>query len=144
MADYFIHFSCLFDVGSAANVARAEAIRHAQADALDETEGADLGFDLAVDGASGPGALWISADGDGEPEHVTAFVLACAEAFGLIGRWGFCWALTCSKPRLHSFGGGAQVVDLGSRTTLAWTDCEHWLETLVDPAVNPGEGIRLG
>lgn len=144
MADYFIHFSCLFDVGSAINAVEAEAIRCAHAKTLDEVEGVHLGFDMETDAASGPGALWISGDGDGEPEHVAAFVLACAEAFGLTGRWGFCWALTCSKPRLHSFGGGAQVIDLGNRTTLAWTDCEQWLKAQVDLAADPGIDVRPG
>ena len=128
MADYFTHFSCLLDVGSTANAAQAEAIRRAQADALDEAEGANLGFDMEVDAASGPGALWISSDGYGEPEHVIAFVLACAEAFDLKGLWGFRWALTCSRPRLDGYGGGAQLLDLGRRCSLCWTDAEHWLQ----------------
>lgn len=55
------------------------------------------------------------------------FVLRCAEAFDLTGRWGFAWALTCSKPRIDGFGGGAQLIDLGARKSIAWTDCEHWL-----------------
>lgn len=37
------------------------------------------------------------------------------------------WALTWSKPRLDGFGGGAQLLDLGARRSLAWLDCEHWL-----------------
>ena len=134
MADYFTQFSCMFDVGTAENAARAEQIRRQQADALDEADGTDLGFDLEPDPDRGPGALWISSDGHGEPEHVIAFVLACAEAFDLTGRWGFTWALTCSKPRLDGFGGGAQLLDLGARKSLAWTDCEHWLGALLNPA----------
>ena len=85
--------------GTAGNVARALDIRQRQAAALDEDEGIGLGFDMEPDPASGPGALSISSDGEGEPEHVIAFVLACAEAFDLRGRWGFRWALTCSRPR---------------------------------------------
>ncbi len=100
MADYFTHFSCMFDVGSADNATAAEAIRRRQADELDVAEGRDFGFEMEIDTARGPGALWISSDGYGEPEHVIAFVLACAETFDLTGRWGFTWALTCSKPRL--------------------------------------------
>lgn len=88
MADYFTQFSCMFDVGTAENAARAEEIRRRQADALDDAEGADLGFEMEHDPDCGPGALWISSDGYGEPEHVIAFVLACAEAFDLTGRWG--------------------------------------------------------
>ena len=131
MADYFTQFSCMFNVGTAENVARAQEIRRRQADAL-EAEGVDLGFDMEPDPDCGPGALWISSDGYGQPEHVIAFVLACAEAFELTGRWGFTWALTCLKARLDGFGGGAQVLDLSARKSLAWIDCDHWLNAMLD------------
>ena len=144
MADYFTQFSCMFNVGTAENAARAEEIRRQQAEALDEAEGTELGFDMESDPACGPGALWISSDGYGEPEHVIAFVLACAEAFDLTGRWGFVWALTCSRPRLDGFGGGAHVLDLDARKSLAWTDCDHWLGVMVDPATDPDAGVALG
>ena len=144
MADHFTHFSCMFDVGTAESAARAVAIRQEQADALEEAEGTDLGFEMEHDPASGPGALWIYSDGYGEPEHVIAFVLACAEAFALEGRWGFTWALTCSKPRLDGFGGGAQLLDLRQRRSLAWTDCDHWLAAQLDPVSDPNDGLALG
>ena len=57
-------------------------------------------------------------------------------AFDLTGRWGFIWALTCSKPRLDGFGGGAQLIDLGERRSLAWLDCEHWLASNLDAAAD--------
>jgi hypothetical protein len=88
MADYLTHFSCIFDVGSAANAARAEELRGELAAEL-YRQGCDLGFDMEIDHQHGPGALWISSDGYGEPEHVIAFVLRCADAFDLRGRWGF-------------------------------------------------------
>ena len=144
MADYFTQFSCMFNVGTAENAARAEEIRRQQAEALDAAEGAELGFDMDPDPACGPGALWISSDGFGEPEHVIAFVLACAEAFDLTGRWGFVWALTCSRPRLDGFGGGAQALDLGARKSLAWTDYSHWLDAMIDPVTNPDASSALG
>ena len=130
----------MFDVGTVENVARAEEIRQAQANALDEAEGADLGFDMEPDPDSGPGALWISSDGRGEPEHVIAFVLACADAFDLRGRWGFTWALTCSKPRLDGFGGGAQLLDLGARKSVAWTG----LRALARRSARSGDRPRRG
>jgi hypothetical protein len=40
---------------------------------------------MEVDHETGPGALWIHADDNGEPEHVTRFVPRCAEAFDLKG-----------------------------------------------------------
>ena len=132
MADYFTQFSCIFDVGSAENAARAEAIRGELAADLDRDEGACIGFEIEADHEHGPGALWISSDEYGEPEHVICFVLRCAEAFDMSGMWGFRWALTCSKPRLDGFGGGAQLVDLGKRKSVAWIDCENWVAQQTD------------
>lgn len=127
MADYFTHFSCILDVGTAEKAHAALAVRDALAEELDRTEGCEPGFDMTHDPDFGPGALWLHSDGYGEPEHVIRFALACADAFDLTGRWGFAWALTCSKPRLDGFGGGAQLLDLGDRRSLDWIDCEHWL-----------------
>ena len=144
MADYYIQFSCIFDVGTAENVAHAADIRQHLADTLEEDEGTDLGFDMEPDPTSGPGALWISPGAYGEPEHVIAFVLRCAAAFDLRGRWGFRWALTCSRPRLDGFGGGAQLLDLGARQSLAWIDCEHWvLDGLYSEAIPNGSIVAL-
>jgi hypothetical protein len=127
MADYFTQFSCWLEVGTSANVERALAIYKEMATALEAAEGITPGFDVLVDSTTVGGLLILDADGYGEPEHVIAFVLRCAEAFDLRGRWGFRWALTCSKPRLDGFGGGAQLLDLGARKSLDWIDCDHWL-----------------
>lgn len=141
MADYLTGFSCLFDTGSAANAARAEAIR-AKLDAELEGDGEAMGFQMAPCPESGPGVLWLHADEAGEPEHVLAFVRRCAAAFGLAGRWGFAWALSCSRPRLDGFGGGAHVLDLATGETVAWLDCEHWLAARLEEAspAPAGEG----
>ncbi len=125
MADYFTHFSCLLDVG-ADNTETALAIRAQMAQELDADEDLPIGF-VAQRSPSSPSTLWLYDEDYGEPEHVIAFALRCAEAFDLQGRWGFCWALTCSRGGLDGFGGGAQVLDLGRRKSLAWTDCSQWL-----------------
>lgn len=143
MITYPTQFSCLFDVGTAENAARAVAIRQEHADALERAEDEELGFALELSPDDGPGTLWISSDDDGEPEHVITFVLACAEAFDLQGRWGFTWALTCSQPRLDGFGGGAQLLDLGARKSLAWMDCELWLKGMLDPETDPSDGMAF-
>ena len=138
MPNYYTQFSCTFDVGSAKNAIAALALL----DRLrDDPEGDEppYGFDAVVD-ASNPNTLWL-CDGAGDPEHVIAFVLACAEAFDLSGRWGFVWALTCSKPRLDGFGGGAQLIDLGARKSIAWLDCNHWLQDALDPAFDADTGV---
>jgi hypothetical protein len=127
MADYFTQFSCIFDVGSAENAALAATIHGELAVELDQEEGTDLGFEFEVDLEHGPGALWIHSDENGEPEHVIKFVLKCAERMNLSGVWGFTWGLSCSRPRLDAFGGGAQILDLGRRETLHWIDCGNWV-----------------
>ena len=71
--------------------------------------------------------LWIRDDVAGDPQQVILFVKRCAEAFGLAGRWGFQWANACSRPRVNAFGGGAHVLDLETRETIAWTDTNGWL-----------------
>ena len=105
-----------------------------------ELEAADeaIGFAAAVADFRAD-AVWLTdSDGMGDPEQVIAFVLRCAAALDLRGVWGFCWALTCSKPRLDGFGSGAHRLDLGARTTLDWIDCAHWLDHADAP--DPGAG----
>ena len=128
MADYYTQFSCIFDVGSAENAARADDILHKMEEEIDEEEDANLGFSMEHDPDTNPGALWIYSDECGEPEHVIKFVLCCAEAMDLTGIWGFTWGLSCSKPRTGAFGGGAQLLDLGKRKSVEWIDCSTWLD----------------
>lgn len=55
------------------------------------------------------------------------FVLRLAEDLDLTGLWGFQYALTCSRPRLDAFGGGAHIIDLGARKSIGWTSTQEWL-----------------
>lgn len=130
MSDYFTHFSCEFDVGSAGNAARAIALYR---DAPEDEDGSDLseGFDLALT-EEGSSKLWIHDGYGGDLEKVIAFVLLCAAQFDLHGLWGFEYANSCSKPRLDAFGGGAHVLDLGTRKTLGWTSTNEWLVRALD------------
>ena len=94
---------------------------------------------MEVDHENSPGLLWLHSDEYGEPEHVIRFVLRCAEAFDMSGLWGFTWALSCTKPRVDAFGGGAQRLDLGKRASIDWLDCDHWLQFHLAPnAGTPG------
>jgi hypothetical protein len=129
MADYFTHFSCLLDVG-VDNVGAALVLYAQMAQDLEADDNLAIGF-VAQPSLGTPSALWLYDEDHGEPEHVIAFALRCAAAFDLKGRWGFCWALTCSRPRLDAFGGGAQLLDLSARKSLAWVDCSHWLATQI-------------
>ena len=141
MADYFTQFSCILDVGSADNAARADLIRGELAAELDRDEGASLGFTMRVSHETGPGALWLHSDEYGEPEHVIAFVLRCAEQLNLAGVWGFTWSHSCSKPRLDAFGGGAHVLDLGRRTTIADIDCSNFVHEQINAATETQEAL---
>lgn len=128
MADYFTRFSCPLDVGTPDKAARAYdgflALRnHAYA----ETEDLHCGFDLSIQTDPSGSTLWIHDDGNGDVEVVIRFVLRLAEDLNLTGVWGFSYALTCSRPRLEAFGGGAHVIDLGARKSIGWTSTQDWL-----------------
>ncbi len=128
MADYFTHFSCLLDVGTPDKAARAlalfQSLRAADQDADDpEVVGLTVARQDAPEGA----ALWIHDHDYGDVEAVIRFVLRLAEELDLTGLWGFQYALTCSRPRLDAFGGGARVIDLGARKPIGWTSTHEWL-----------------
>lgn len=128
MADYFTHFSCLLDVGTPDKAARAlglfQGLREADQDA-DEPEIAS--FDIVRQDAPEGSSLWIHDDEHGDVDAVIRFVLRLAEDLDLTGLWGFQYALTCSRPRLDAFGGGAHVIDLGARKSVGWTSSQEWL-----------------
>lgn len=128
MADYFTHFSCLLDVGTPDKAVRALALfqelRAADQDADDPEVAA---FDIVRQDAPEGSILWIHDDEHGDVEAVIRFVLRLADDLNLTGLWGFQYALTCSRPRLDAFGGGAHVVDLGARKSIGWTSTHEWL-----------------
>ena len=117
----------MFDVGTPENARRALELFQSYSDRLDD-EGSTLpGFALSLDPEDGGTALWIHDDGCGDIGQVTEFVIECAKALGLKGRWGFEWGHTCSKPRIDGFGGGAQVIDLESGNYDLWIGTSDWL-----------------
>ncbi|MBX9841314.1 MAG: hypothetical protein K2Z80_05850 [Xanthobacteraceae bacterium] len=129
MADYFTDLSCLLDVGTPENAARAlELYNCMMKDNAAEDSPSDA-FLLSIQPEHGGTQLWIRNEATGDPQAVIDFVLHCAEAFDLKGRWGFQWANTCSRPRVNAFGGGAHVLDLGRRKTVAWIATNPWLDT---------------
>jgi len=128
MADYFTHFSCLIDVGSADKAARALAQFLEQRAADQDADDPEVaGFDLVRQDAPDGSSLWIHDDEHGDVEAVIRFVLRLAEDLDLSGLWGFEYANTSSRPRVGAFGGGGHVIDLGNRTTIGWTNTNEWL-----------------
>ncbi len=127
MADFFTHFSCLLDVGTPHNAARALDLYNALMEDNAREDPPSEAFLLSIQPEHGGSRLWIRDDVTGDPQTVITFVLRCAKAFDLAGRWGFQWANTCSRPRVDAFGGGAHVLDLATGETVAWIDTSGWL-----------------
>lgn len=133
MADYFTHFSCLIDVGTADKVARALALFHDLRTAEQDTNDPEVtGFTLVHQDAPEGSTLWIHDDEHGDVAAVIRFVLRLAEDLDLTGLWGFQYALTCSRPRVDAFGGGAHAIDLGARKSIGWTSSQEWLAAALD------------
>ena len=133
MADYFTHFSCLLDVGTPENAARALDLYNRLSKEGASEEPPSEGFLLSIQPEHGGSQLWMRDDVTGDPERLIQFVKRCAADFGLTGRWGFQYANTCSRPRLDGFGGGAHVLDLATGETVDWIYTDGWLaQTLSD------------
>jgi len=132
MANYFTHFSCLLDVGTPENAARALNLYNALSEENSAEDPPSEGFLLSIQPEYGGTELWMHDDGTGDPEHVIQFVKRCAAAFGLTGLWGFQYANTCSRPRIDGFGGGAHVLDLASGETVDWIYSGSWLAIVLD------------
>ena len=131
MADYFTHFSYLLAVRTPDNAARALDIYNDLCVQGAIEDPPSEGFLLSIDPAHGSSKLWLREDGTGDPQSVIDFAFRCADTFALTGRWGFQWANTCSRPRINAFGGGAHVLDLGQRDTVAWIGTHGWLDDTI-------------
>ena len=137
MADYFTHFSCLLDVGTPENAARALDLYNTQSAEGASEEPPSEGFLLSIQPEHGGSQLWMRDDVTGDPERLIRFVQRCAAEFGLTGKWGFQYANTCSKPRLDGFGGGAHVLDLTTGETVDWIYTDGWLAQTVSAEGGP-------
>ena len=142
MAEFYTQFSCILDVGTADNAKHSELVRAEFAAEMYRDEGGSPGFAMMVQPELGPGALWLHSDDQGDPEHVIQFVLRLAEELSLAGVWGFSWSHTCSKPRIDAFGGGAHVIDLGARRSIADIDCGNFVHEQI--ARRPAEAEAAG
>lgn len=138
MADYFTHFSCLLDVGTPNNAARAiELYQSSMADTALEHPPSD-GFLLSIDPEHGAQQLWMRDDITGDPQQVIDFVRLCARTLDLSGRWGFQWSTTCTRPRVNAFGGGAHVLDLDTGATIMSISTNGWLADALDQTGETG------
>ncbi|WP_449470207.1 hypothetical protein [Sphingobium chungangianum] len=132
MADYFTHFSCLLDVGTAQNAERALDLFNELCAENDNEDPPSDGFLVSIHPEFGGSRLWLRDETTGDPEMLIRFVTRCAAEFGLKGYWGFQYANTCSRPRINAFGGGAHVLDLATGKTVEWIATNGWLDELLD------------
>jgi hypothetical protein len=126
MSQYFTQFACRLDLGSADNVSDSFQLYESFVDDLTEKDDGVIGFTIEADGERS--IRICDSEAHGDPEHVAQFVLCCAGAFYLKGRWGFTWSTTCSHPCPGGFAGGGYLIDLTTRRILAVLDCESWLD----------------
>ena len=68
MANYHTRFACVLPLGTAANVAQALDIYRGLT-AEKDAEGEIIGFDATHQPLLSEAGLFLSADGDGNPEH---------------------------------------------------------------------------
>ena len=105
MADYFTHFSCLLDVGTAENALAAHRMFiQARLEDLDRDEPLCSGFEFSLQEDDAAHVLWIHDDESGDVEQVIGFVLRLAEAFDLKGLWGFTYALCRIRHKAYYAG----------------------------------------
>ncbi|OJY74069.1 MULTISPECIES: hypothetical protein [unclassified Rhizobium] len=127
MTDYLTRFSCLLDVGTPANVARAFDIYTALMAENGREDPPAEPFLLSLTPEHGASRLCLCDPGTADPQLLITFVTRCAETFKLTGRWGFQWAGVASDPVIDGFSGGAHILDLASGRTLAWMSTGRWL-----------------
>lgn len=84
----------------------------AASDADDDGE-AGFQFVLNTDPVTGC-YLWLYVEEDGRPDHAAYLVQRFLRAFRPHACWSLTYAVTCSKPRLGAFGGGALFVTADS------------------------------
>lgn len=124
MANNYLQFSTLLDVGSAENARTALAWLDDESNPVGFEFPYERGFVATTEGCEA-GAIFLYAEEYGDPDNLMLFARTCAVEFGLTGKWGFTWAETCSKPVPDEFGGGALVLDFEtgrctSATLAAW------------------------
>ena len=85
MPAYLTRFSCLLDVGSVINVARAFDIYTALMAANAREDPPAEPFLLSLTPEHGATRLWLRDPGTADPQLLITFVTRCAEAFALTG-----------------------------------------------------------
>lgn len=79
----------------------------------------------AMEGEDGKKAVWFSHDESIDVESAAAVIQRFLKECRPEGSIGFCWAETCSKPRLDNFGGGACFI---TAEKIEWNSAAGWIE----------------
>lgn len=102
----------------------------------DEYEyGISTSFDVDEDG------LWIHSDGEGNPNDAVPLVMTFLRKFHPDRVIFFTWADTCSKPRLHQFGGGAVCI---SAFDEEWQPTFEWITSTSQRMLRDAEALVQG
>jgi hypothetical protein len=72
--------------------------------------------------------LWIYTEESGNIDNVAEFIQAFIKKFRPSYIFTISWADTCSKPRIHEFGGGAAVIDANH---IRCMNTDTWLKKTV-------------
>lgn len=93
-------------------------------------ESSQLGFQWKIQSESNGYYLWFYSEEDGNAEHVALFAQNFLARFRPQQYFTLSWAMTCSKPRIGEFSGGAVFV---TATEINWNGVFTWLtEKIVD------------
>jgi hypothetical protein len=100
-----------------------------------------LGFDYAFHEDHDPQGwgrhLWLYAEECGNPDNVAWLVRKFLKQFRPKQCWSLTYAITCSKPRIGEFGGGAVFV---TADEIKWQDAHDFVEqerTAIEAMKNP-------
>jgi hypothetical protein len=89
MANFFTHFSCLLDVGTPENAARALDLYNKLSEDGASGEPPSDGFLLSIQPEHGGTQLWMRDDETGDPERLIQFVKLCAKSSASPGGGAF-------------------------------------------------------
>src|SRR5258708_6984897 len=130
MADYFTHFSCVLDVGTPDNAARALDLYPAFMKEAAREGALAGGFLVSIYPDQDGTKLWMRDEGTGDPLQVVIYVHRGAGPFGRTGRRGVRAADIRSERRVHACGGGARVLDRSAGRPVAWIHTNRGLAGL--------------
>lgn len=118
MANNYIEGSFFIEVGKK-NIDKAKEI----VDRTRKNIGGDAdycGFESEIIDDGHDCGVWIHHDESIDVDQAEVLVRSLVEGLKLEGVYTCSWAITCSKPRVDEFGGGAFVVKRGYKTV--WVD----------------------